>query len=135
MPTEKQIAAQLKREEIQMKRDLVSRVSVAALIILEESYLFGSRLWPKDGFKMGNGLDTNPKECIFMGINAYGIHKDPVIGRLGLHPTTFNETRKKSQYKHIRHILDYAVYDNILFEDEFRNATWGHLWFQFTINK
>jgi hypothetical protein len=137
MPTERQISAQLKKEETELKRDIISRVSSAAINVFHESYLYESRIWPTDGFKMGNGLSENKKECIFVGVNAYGYNQSPVVGTLHMWPTTSNVSRKKSQYKHIRFLLDYTVYDDISFEDIFRNSGGmdSHLWFTFKVNE
>jgi hypothetical protein len=113
----------------QDKRDVVSRVINAALHTLHNSYLPDTKLWPTAGIRIGNGMSEYKKECIFMGVNAF----QPKIGALHMWPTTNSESRERSQKKHIRMILDYAIHDGVQFIDQAPNSPDHYLWFDYTL--
>jgi hypothetical protein len=68
MPTERQIAAQLKKEIAAMKREQVTQATEAVLQLLHESHLFGSELWPKGGFKAGGFSGVEKLDTITIGV-------------------------------------------------------------------
>jgi hypothetical protein len=108
------------------KPDTISTVINAAMHMLEDSGMYGSKLWPKNGVRTGSGSLT---DCIYLAVNAYGF---PTVGRLVFNPPDTRRGDKQSDQ--IRLIFDYAIRDNIYFEYEFRNSTLvNKLWFKFTI--
>ena len=129
MPTEKQIAAQ-------NKRDLISRVISAALTLLHESNMYGTVLWPKQGFVLGHGIGQPNNDTWYLGVNVFGIDQNPIIGRLGFNIHTRGKKRISNQIEQINLVLDQAFCEGIFFENEFNNITPTDLmWFKFTINK
>ena len=139
MPTEKQIAAQKKRELIQIKKDTVSRVIESILHVLHDSQFFGSNLWPTNGFKTGySGTEELDTICIL--ILMEGEYKKVRFNLWG------KEERVHIQYQQLVAIFDQAIYDNIYFYPEYPEYIdtlsahyhdgfiMGMLNFKFTIN-
>jgi hypothetical protein len=130
MPTRPKITP----EETAAKQNIVHHVCDTAMHILHNSYLYGSDMWPKNGFKAGWGIGCKIKDCIYYGVNAYGWDQNPVIGRLAFNLHNVGVRRLKQQTKHIETILDLSIMNDLLYEQEFRNSNWfDHpLWFKFT---
>jgi hypothetical protein len=113
---------------IATKPDTINAVVNAAMHMLEDSGMRGSKLWPKNGFRVGSGALA---DCIYIAVNAYSF---PTVGRLVFNPPDTRRSDKQSDQ--IRLIFDYGRYENIYFEYEFRNSTLlNKLWFKFTITK
>ena len=114
MPTEKQIAAQLKREKAQLKKDTITFVIESVMSILHGSSLYGSTLWPKNGFKLGYH-GTEELDTITIGVN--------IVVDSEYKKVRFNiwgkEARVLKQRKQLVLIFDQALYDGIYFFPEY----------------
>ncbi|MBB6109769.1 hypothetical protein SAMN05421821_105187 [Mucilaginibacter lappiensis] len=116
----------------QAKFDLISSVCDTALRIIHNSSFYGSELWPTGGFKANSQGGT---DCIGYCVNAFGYELTPKTGRFVIYMCDdYDEERKEDQFGQIKLLLDYAYYNDILFEDEFRGVTvrHDHHWFKFT---
>jgi hypothetical protein len=129
MPTRPKITS----EETAAKQNIVHHVCDTSMHILHNSYLFGSNIWPKNGFKVGWGIGCKIKDCIYIGVNAYGWEKAPVVGRLVFNIWNTGARREKQQAKHIRIIMDQAYQNDLYFEIESKSIFTDDLyWFKFT---
>lgn len=102
MPTENQIAAQL-------KKDTISRVYSAILHLLEESVLHESKLWPKNGFVPGY-FNKGVLDVITVGIR---IEDEYDIKNIRLNNYCKSESRAKKQHTIIVNVLQDSFYDGI----------------------
>lgn len=138
MPTHRQIEAQVKKESGFFKQNLVHQVADTALHIIYDSYLYGSNLWPKKGFRAGWGIGCDLKDCIYYGVNAWGWMDENPNGAIvfNFHNTPLN--RRWKQITHLKILLDYTIINDIYFEDYLRDATINvvndQAKFKFTIN-
>lgn len=116
MPTEKQIAAQLKREQAEINRGIIDQVTSAALHILHESYLPETTLWPKKGFKAGyRSKSAENNAIIYSARRTYELNY-PVWQAIYFQCMNKSERRCINQQKHIYQIMDSAIYDGIHFD-------------------
>ena len=115
MPTDRQIAAQLKKEVANMKRDQIVMATEAVLHILHNSQLYGSSLWPKNGFLTGGYRWDEKLDTITIGIN--------IVPESEYKKVRFNiwgkETRVLRQRKQLVLIFDQAIYNGIYFYPEY----------------
>jgi hypothetical protein len=112
--------------------NIVNMVCDTTMYILHDSYLYGSNLWPKNGFKVGSGIGTKIKDCIYVGVNAYGHDQNPIIGALRFNIWNTGARRFWKQHHHIKLIMDFAYKNELLFEDQFRTSSLDCLSFKFT---
>jgi hypothetical protein len=116
-----------------IKQNIVHHACDTAMHILYNSGLAETNLWPKKGFKAGHGIGCEKKDRIYFSANAFGWDKKPVYGRLGFNIWNTPLPRERKQNRAIRLILDYAYYNDLFFEDEFKsNFITDTLWFKFT---
>lgn len=117
MATEKQIADQLKREQKQAKRDLISYITESVLHMLHDSQLFGSNLWPKKGFVSGykgnEELDTISIIIVISDNNSYKKVRFNILGK---------EARVLKQHRQLVLIFDQAVYNDIYFYPQYHES-------------
>jgi hypothetical protein len=120
-------------EERQAQQFLITHVHDTALHILHNSYLYGSDLWPKNGFVTGQGMDCKIKWCINIGVNPYGWANETIEGRLAFTVYNTGMGKKIQQEKHLRIIMDQAYQNDLYFENEFKNTViTDYNWFKFT---
>ncbi|WP_183567396.1 hypothetical protein [Mucilaginibacter sp. SP1R1] len=115
------------------KRDLIAHVCDTALRIIYESSFNESDHWPISGFKpFESAYELN--DCIGYGVYAYGYELTPKTGRFIIQWWNYDLDRKTSQLQAIKLLLDQAYYNNLYFEDEFRDVKieHDHNWFKFT---
>ena len=114
MPTEKQIAAQLKKEQAQVKRDTISMVMEAVFSLLHESQLHGSKLWPKNGFISGH-ITNDKLDIITVNVR--------ILDDCDYKKVRFNiwgkERRVLKQRRQLVLIFDQALYGGIYFYPEY----------------
>ncbi len=118
MPTPRQLEAQLKREQKQAKRDLISYITEIVLYVLHESQLFGSNLWPKNGFVPGyrgqEELDTINIIIVIGDNNSYKKVRFNIWGK---------EARVLKQRKQLVLIFDQSVYNDVYFYPQYPEFT------------
>lgn len=142
MPTEKHIAAQQKKDCNALKRDIISRVTTAALHIIRSSQLKGTKLWPEDDVMPHSASTFDYDDIIDVQVLIkYG--EDGIADeKLKINLINKDYKRINKQKDQIELILDQASGDDIHFEyDNFTEiglglyCTWTRMTFKFTINK
>jgi hypothetical protein len=142
MPTEKQIAAQLKKERSEIKRGIVNRVTSAALHVIHDSQLNGTKLWPTDGVLAHSTATFDYDDII--GVQVLITYDDNGVAnqKLKINLINKNYPRIIKQKEQIELILDQSSEDNVYFEYvDFTEigiglyCTWVRMTFEFTINK
>ena len=134
MLTSRQLAEQTRMLLSNRKQDIVQRVVTAAMHIIYDSNLYGSDLWPEKEFVAGFGIECVVKDRIYVGVNAYGVDKNPIEGLLIFNINNTPILRHKKQSNQIRLIMDQAFYDGIYFSDVSQSSRFiDNPWFNFKI--
>jgi len=113
--------------------DTISRVIYAVMHIMHNSDFTETKYWPIKGIKSGHGLSSTVRDCLWLGCNAYGHEKEPVIGRVGIRPGTQARERANKQFEQIEMVLDQSIFEGVFFEHELTKQN-EFIWFKFTIN-
>lgn len=116
-----------------LRNNIVSDVISSAMHIIYDSDFTESVYWPKKGIKIGNGLSSSIRDCLWLGCNAYGYENEPVIGRIGLRPGTQAKKRVNKQFEQIEMVLDQSIYEGIYFEHELTKMN-EFIWLTFIIS-
>jgi hypothetical protein len=112
---------------------IAAHVVETAMHILHESYLYGSDMWPKNGFRTGRVVDTRLKNYVLYGVNPYNCESVPAIGRICFEFKNTGARKEKLQGKHLKIIMDQAYRNGLFFEDESKSPmTADTYWFQYT---
>ena len=109
------------------RNTVVQEVITTAMHMLHDSYLYGSDLWPVNGFKAGSGIGSHLEDCIHVGANSVNNQS----GRLYFNIFNTTEERITQQAFHIKQIFDFTLRDGIRFEDDLRGRLIEPLWFSF----
>lgn len=123
------------------KKDIISRVTAAALHILHDSQLFGSNLWPKNGVVVPATANHDAKDVIEVRPLIHTLPDGTTSQILRLNMFNDSYARVKKQQMVIEPILDHSIYDNIHFTFDYSrdcgmglDRTMGMMNFNFTIN-
>lgn len=116
------------------KANIILHVCDTAMHILHDSDLKLTDLWPGGGFKPIERNTIFVTDTIYYTVNAFGIELTPMTGRFVIGVRDYDEERKNKQFKAISLLLDHAYYNDLYFEDEFRDVTVSHdhHWFKYT---
>ncbi|WP_114937522.1 hypothetical protein [Mucilaginibacter endophyticus] len=121
-------------EQKQLMREIAMEVMDTGLRILHNSYLYGSDIWPVNGFHPGGGFGLNVPDRIYYSVNSYGYNQDPIIGRYAFNLYEIIPLdRLEAQVDHLITIFDHTVYNNIYFVNEFKHTKpLDRVWLTFT---
>lgn len=109
MTPERKAEIALNKQLSQKKHNLVNRAISATFHLLEDSFMYGTTLWPENGFKVGWHSEVENQITI-------GARVTDEYGCVVLNFRAPNYARISEQCKAIELILNYAVYDDIYFE-------------------
>lgn len=116
LPLTKKAINELKRYEIQ-------HTIACALHILHESYMYGTKIWPKRGFR-GGWTDFRTRDIINVGARVDYDSEPQWMRRLIINTTSPTPRRMYDQMEAIELVLSDAVYDGVLFR--FNRSSWMH---------
>ncbi|RQO66811.1 hypothetical protein DBR40_21920 [Pedobacter sp. KBW01] len=118
-----------KKEQTAIRLGIINRVFSAVMHILEESHIYGTDIWPVNGFKAGS----------FPDFDEHGIYKqdtinvnvlaraEPPMYKVRFNNWNTSEQRIVDQTNQMLLIFGDAVYDNIHFTMEYpeqENSLW-----------
>lgn len=109
---------------IKIDRNLVSLVFQTAMETLEDSHLYGSNLWPKNGFMSGW---QKPKKADTIGLVIDANHFKEWYG-LQFNIWGKNLTRTQKQHNQLSLIFDQSFRNGLLFEFDFELAAYRFMW-------
>ncbi|NII81682.1 MULTISPECIES: hypothetical protein [unclassified Pedobacter] len=136
-----------KKEQSAIRLGIINRVFSAVMHILEESHIYGTDLWPVNGFKAGAWPDLDENGIYkYDTINIYIIAQaEPAMYKVRFNNWNTSEQRIVDQTNQMLLIFGDAVYDNIHFTMEYpeqENDLWlirngdelcGYLDYKYTI--
>lgn len=118
------MSTQLTKKQVnELKRAEIQHTIACALHILHESYMYGTKIWPKRGFKAGWG-DHKTKDIIMVNARVDYDMPPQFVRRLIINTTSPTPRRMYDQMEAIELILSDAVYDGVVFR--FHRSTWMH---------
>jgi len=137
-----------KKEQSALRLGIINRVFSAVMHILEESHIYGTDIWPVNGFKAGSFPDVDENGAYINDtINVKVIAQaEPHMYKVRFNNWNLTEQRIVDQTNQMLLIFGDAVYDNIHFTMEYpeqENDLWLHrdgeqlcayLDYNFTIN-
>jgi hypothetical protein len=118
-----------------IKQNIVHHVCDTAMHILNDSDLYWTKLWPKNGFKAGYGIGSEVKDRIYYFCAIWDILATPPTGHLQFNIHNTPDNRESKQVDSLKLIYDQSYLNNIFFEDLYPNSAIRSLRFKFTITQ
>lgn len=108
-----------KKEQAAIKRATIDKVFVACMHILENSQLYGTSLWPKNGFIVGSFPEKNSRGNPKLDVICIKpLITDEYNSWVRFNLWNKSESRAFKQCKQLKLIFDQTTYDGIYFTDK-----------------